>query len=83
MPQVENFEQYLNTEAVVRRCSVKEVFLKILQKFKGKHLCESLSFNKVACLRPATLLKKKLWHRSFPVNFAKFLRALVLKEHLR
>ena len=31
-------------------------------------------FNKVAGLRPATLLKKRLWHRSFPVNFVKFLR---------
>ena len=35
---------------------------------------ESL-FNSVAGLRPATLLKKRLWHRCFPVNFAKFLRA--------
>ena len=24
--------------------------------------------------RPATLLQKRLWHRCFPVNFAKFLR---------
>ena len=24
--------------------------------------------------RPATLLKKRLWHRCFPLNFAKFLR---------
>ena len=28
----------------------------------------------VICLRPATSLKRKLWHRCFPVNFAKFLR---------
>ena len=34
---------------------------------------ESL-FNKVAGLRAATLLKKGLWHRCFPVNFGKFLR---------
>ena len=34
---------------------------------------ESL-FNKVASLSPATLLKKRLWHRCFPVNFSKFLR---------
>ena len=27
-------------------------------------------------LRPATLLKKTLWHRCFPVNFAKFLKHL-------
>ena len=32
--------------------------------------------------RPATLLKKRLWQRCFPVNFAKFLRTLVT-EHLR
>ena len=25
-------------------------------------------------LRPATLLKKRFWHRCFPVNFTKFLR---------
>ena len=25
-------------------------------------------------LRPATLYKKRLWHRCFPVNFAKYLR---------
>ena len=31
-------------------------------------------FNKVADLRPAILLKMRLRHRSFPVNFAKFLR---------
>ena len=29
---------------------------------------ESL-FNKVADLRPATLLKKRLWRTCFPVNF--------------
>ena len=33
-------------------------------------------------LRPATLLKKRLWHRCIPVNFEKFLRARFLKEHL-
>ena len=40
-------------------------------------------FYKVAGLRPATLLKKRLWHRCFPVNFAKFLRTPFFKEHLR
>ena len=34
-------------------------------------------------LRPATLLKKRLWHRCFPVDFAKFLRTPLLTEHLR
>ena len=36
--------------------------------------------NKVAGLRPAILLKKRLWDRCFPVNFAKFLRAPFLQN---
>ena len=35
-----------------------------------------------SCLRPATLLKKRLEHRCFPVNFAKFLRTPFFTEHL-
>ena len=49
--------------------------LRNFAKFKGKHLCQSL--------RPATLLKKRLWHRSFPVNFAEFQRTPFFIEHLR
>ena len=33
-------------------------------------------------LRPATLFKKRLWHRCFLVNLAKFLRTPFLIEHL-
>ena len=69
------------------RSSHPEVFCKngVLRNFAkltGKHLCQSLFFNKVAGLRPATLLKKRLWHRCFPVNFAKFLRTSFPTEHL-
>ena len=49
-------------------------------KFTGKHLYQSLFFIKVASLRAATLLKKKLRHRFFPVNFVKFLRAPYLQN---
>ena len=52
----------------------KKGALKNFTKFTGKHLCQSLFFNKVAGLRRATLLNKILWHRYFPVNFAKLLR---------
>ena len=31
---------------------------------------------------PATSLQKTLWHRCFPVNFAKFLRTPFFTEHL-
>ena len=40
-------------------------------------------FNKIAGLMPATLLKKRLWHRCFPVNFTKFLRTPFFTEHLQ
>ena len=38
----------------------KKGVLENFAKFYGKHLCQSLFFNKVAALRPATLLKKRL-----------------------
>ena len=63
-----------------RRCSVRKGVLRNFAKFRGKHLCQSLVFNKVAGLRPATLLKKKLWYRCFPLNFAKFLRTPFLQN---
>ena len=47
----------------------KKGVLKDFAKFTGKHLCQSLFLNKVV-----TLLKKRVWHRCFPVSFAKFLR---------
>ena len=53
---------------------------KNFSKFTGKHLCQSLFLNKVAGLRSATLLKKWLGHKCFPVNFAKFLRTPFLQN---
>ena len=71
---------------------MKNGVLRNLAKFTGKHLRQSLFFNKVAGrisfliklqARPATVLKKRLWPRCFPVNFAKFLRKSFLTELLR
>ena len=61
-----------------RRCSIRKSVLRNFAKFIGKDLCQSLSFNKVTGLRPAT--KKRLWCRCFPVNFAKFLRTPFLQN---
>ena len=47
-------------------------------KFTGKRCCQSLFFNQVAGFRSTTLLKRRLWHRCFPVNFSKFLKTLFL-----
>ena len=63
-----------------RMCSVKKGVLRNFAKFTGKHLCQSLFFNKVAGLGPATLLKKRLWHRWFPLNLAKSLRTPFLQN---
>ena len=65
-----------------RRCSVEKGVLKSFTKFTGKHLCQSLFFNKIAALRPATLLKKSPWHRCFPVKVVKFPRTSFLTEHI-
>ena len=51
----------------------KKVVLKNFAKFTEKHLCWSLFSSKVADVRPATLLKNKLRHRYFHLNFVKSL----------
>ena len=63
-------------ESTFNRSSHPEVFykkgvLRNFMKFKGKHLCQGLFFNKAAGLR------------CFPVNFVKFLRTPFLTEHLQ
>ena len=65
---------FTSSEAAAQRCSVKKVFLEISQNSQ-ENTCARISFfNKVAGLSSATLLKKRLWHSCFPVNFLKFLR---------
>ena len=46
-------------------------------KFTGKHLSQSLFFNKVASF---SLWKERLWHRCFHVNFVRFLRTPFLQN---
>ena len=57
----------------------KKRVLNNFAKFTGQHLCQRLFFNKVAGVRLATLLKKGLWHRCFPLIFAKLLRTPFLQ----
>ena len=61
--------QKQSPEVFCERCVPKN-----FTKFAGKHLCWSLFFNKVSAL-----LKKRLQHGCFPVNFVKFLRAAFLQ----
>ena len=53
-------------DSIVQRCSLKKVFLKISENSQENNFRP----------RPATLLKKRLWHSCFPVNFAKFSKHL-------
>ena len=61
---------------------MKKSVFKNFTKFTGKQLRQSFFFNKVADLRLETLLKERLWHRCFPVNFANHLRTPFFTEHL-
>ena len=65
---------YHLSDAVIRVCSSKQVFLGNFAKFTGKHLCQSLFLNKVAGLKLATILKKRLWNSCFPVNFGRIFK---------
>ena len=72
----------LYSSTVAFRSSRLEVFcekgvLRIFAKFRGKHLCQSLFFNK-----RDLQLKKKLWNRYFfSVIFANFRRTPFIAEH--
>ena len=69
-----------NIRSSHQRCSIKQGVPENFAKFTGKYLCQSLFFNKVAGVMTATLFKNRLWHRRFPVNFAKFLRTPFLQN---
>ena len=57
-------------EAATGGGQLKGMFLQISQKFTGKHLCRSFSI----LIKLLAVLKKRLPHRFFLVNFAKFLK---------
>ena len=75
-----HYEQFLmqiildKTEAATRVILLKKVFLKISQN-SPENTSATVSFLKKsqASGRLVTLLKRRLWHRCFLVNFAKFL----------
>ena len=57
-----------NLLAAAWRWSVKKVLLKLSQNSQ-ENTCTRVFFNKIAGLRPATLLNKRFWQRCLPVNF--------------
>ena len=67
-------------KAVPRRCSVKMMFLKILQNSQ-ENTYVRVSF--LIKLQTESNNMVKTWHRCFPVNSAKFLRTHFITEWLR
>ena len=63
-------EQVFYTKAVLKNSAI----------FTEKHLRWSLFLNKNAGLQSWNFIKKRLQHRFFPVNIAKFLRTPVLEN---
>ena len=67
------FKLQMNYRSSHCRCSVRKGVLRNFAKFTRKPLCQSLFFS-------ATLLKKRLWHRCFSANYAKFLKTPFLQN---
>ena len=66
-------EQLFEKFHATRRNIIKIMFfIKFQEYFDKMYSC-------FEALRPATLLKKRLWHRCHPVNFAKFLKHLLYR----
>ena len=62
-----------------RRSSIKKAVLKNFAILRRTPVLESL-FNKVAGLQAFNFIKKRLYHRCFSVNIAKFFRTPILKK---
>ena len=63
-------------ERVARMFSVKKICFVKFRKIHRKTPQAESFFNKVISCRPATLFKKRLWHRSSSANFTKFFKKL-------
>ena len=68
---------YRTPEAVARRCSVRN-----FAKFTGKHLCQSLFFNKVAGLRPQACNFIKTLVQVFSYEFWQISKNTIFTEHM-
>ena len=59
--------------------SVRKGVLRNFAKFTGKHLCQSLSFNKVV---PYNFIKKETVAQLFSCEFCEIFKNTFLTEHL-
>ena len=64
-----------------QRCSVKKGILRNLAKFTGKHLCQSLFFNKVAG-GAYNFIKKETLTQVFSCKFCEIFEKTFFTEHV-
>ena len=72
-------------------CKLESIYYLYSSKYFGKYwfrshvyLISSKKLKETNCFsKEDSLIKKSLWHRCFPVNFAKFLRTPFFTKHLR
>ena len=67
------------------RCSIKKGVLRNFAKSTGKHLCQTLFFNKIAGLRPLLkhFIKKESLAQIFSCEFCEISKNTIFTEHLR
>ena len=67
-----------------QRCSVRKSVLRNLAKFKEKHQCHSLFFNKVVDLMPeaCNFIKKETLAQVFSCEFCEISKSTFFTEHL-
>ena len=63
-----------------QRCSIKKVFLERSSQDSQENTCIRDSY--LIELQTWKAVKKRLWHKCFPVNLVKFLREPFFTEHL-
>ena len=61
------------SEAAARRCFINQLLWKIGGNSQIREFSAN-SFSRIWKFRPAILLKERLWHRCFSMNFVKLLR---------
>ena len=75
---------FITRKALWRMIKMTHQFIPSYARITGQRVTkQKLSSKGVLWKRPTTLLKKRTWHRCFPVKFAKFLKTPFLIKHLR
>ena len=77
-----NIETIVSSEAVVRRCFIKKMFLEILQNSQ-ENTCAKVSFLIKLLAEACNFVKKETLAHVFSYEFSKILRTPFLTDHLR